>query len=154
MLDKIPEIKYTEKTAGTLGSKPAEEEPITSADADETTQKEAHVKETSTHDKKTNKSTLMRKLKTVSGADITGLDETYALGYCEELYDKEIENADSDGFLEKMIISRVNSKAAPIDLLSEAITREHEKDTPANWLRNNMSNMRENLEEIVEQAGE
>jgi hypothetical protein len=90
-----------------------------------------------------------KRIKKLRGSDITGKDETYAAGYCDVFYDNEIKNADSEGFLEKLIISRVNEKAAPIDLLSEAISREHSKNTPANTLRRNIANIRENAEEAL-----
>lgn len=161
ILDKFDGIKYTEKAAGTLGLKPDKAEPITSAGSDKHDVEESSENSNQNVPEKSNpvnvpennnvNRSFARKLKMVSGADITGLDETYAAGYCEGLYDKEIENADSDGFLEKLIIARANEKAAPIDLLSEAITKEHEKDTPINRLRYNMSNIRENIEEAVEE---
>ena len=90
-----------------------------------------------------------KSIRKISVADITGTDPTYAAGYCEGFYDDELAHADSEGFLEQLVISRVNSKAAPIDVLAEAVAHEHDKDNPANLLRTNLSNIRENAEEVL-----
>jgi hypothetical protein len=92
---------------------------------------------------------IPKSVRRLQGSDITGKDATYTAGYCDSFYDNEIKNVDSDGFLEKLIISRVNEKAAPIDLLSEAIEKEHSKNTPANTLRRNIAELRENADEII-----
>ena len=93
----------------------------------------------------------------IKGEDITGFDETYAIGYCEAFYEKDLTKADSDGFLNQTIISRVNGKAAPIDLLSEAITKEHSTETTVTTLRKNISQLRQDIEasaQMAEAAGE
>lgn len=89
------------------------------------------------------------KLRRVSGADITGLDATYTSGYCEGMYTAELMNADSENFLEQLIIARANNGAAPIDLLSEAISREHAKDNPANMLRKHLEDIRGDIEDTL-----
>ena len=92
---------------------------------------------------------MPKNVRRLHGSDITGKDATYAAGYCDSFYDNDIKNVDSEGFLEKLIISRANEKAAPIDLLSEAIAKEYSKNTPANTLRRNIAEIRENADEAA-----
>lgn len=164
-LDNIPEMKYNENKAGTLDVNTS----ITSAGTDEeNTEVSARINESengntkNTSKKQHENSDIQdarrnevqfksRKLKTLSGADITGFDETYSANYCEAFYNNEIENADSEGFLEKLIIARANETAAPIDLLSEAITREHSKDTATNKLRKNIEEIKESIQEALQE---
>ena len=87
---------------------------------------------------------IVRKLKRISGSDITGKDETYSANYCEAFYTQDLENADADGFLEKVIASRANGTAAPIDLLSEGV-----ENRQASKLRDNLSSVRKDLEAIA-----
>ena len=89
------------------------------------------------------------RLRKMNASDITGIDETYAAGYCEAFYDKELEDADSQGFLEMCIAARANGGAAPIDLLSEALDREHAKTNPSNILRRAMGDMRVDIEKAA-----
>lgn len=89
------------------------------------------------------------KLVKISSADITGLDETYTAGYCEAFYNQELENANSEGFLEQLIAARANGGAAPIDLLSEAITREHKQDNPADVLRSSLHDIRSDIQNAL-----
>lgn len=145
-LDKFPEIKYTEITAGK------------SADEDEkiadnsTVNNEAEEGNNKPEADNSNAKIYSRKLKRIKASDITGLDETYGAAYCEGLYEKELMNADSEGFLNKMIIARANEKSAPIDLLSEAISREHSKNTNANWLRLKIAEVQQNIAETVDSS--
>jgi len=151
MLDKIPEAIYTErrvmrpslkssaKSTEIVENELKKENDIIGEDQD--------VEPESTFAEKT--MIISKKVKRISGEDITGKDETYAVNYCELFYDQELENADSEGFLEKLILSRANETAAPIDLLSEAIQREHTKDTPVNTLRSGLAEIRKAAEESV-----
>lgn len=75
---------------------------------------------------------------------ITGVDETYAAGYCETFYDKELENADSEGFLDQLILSRTTGTPAPIALLSETLANEPKT----------ARNLREKLADVAEAAAE
>lgn len=75
---------------------------------------------------------------------ITGVDETYAAGYCETFYDKELENADSEGFLDQLIMSRTTGTPAPIALLSETLANEPRT----------ARNLREKLADVAEAAAE
>lgn len=129
MLDKVPGVVYAEKV-------------------DEVTQRTPDVADSTFDDK--SKAIAVKEIKRITGCDITGQDNTYSVNYCEAFYDKELENADSEGFLEKVIASRVNGTAAPIDLLSEAVKREHSGgNTTTNILRSQLSDMRESISEIV-----
>jgi hypothetical protein len=82
----------------------------------------------------------------IKGEDITGFDATYTTGYCEAFYEQDLLKADSSGFLNQTIISRVNGKAAPIDLLSDAIKKQHADGSPEiKALRANMSQIRNDI---------
>lgn len=89
-------------------------------------------------------------IRKISGAEITGLDDTYAAGYCEAFYDKDLAEADSEGFLEKIIMARANEGAAPIDLLAEAIMREHADDNPASRLCQQMQDIRADIGDALD----
>ena len=145
MLDKIPDMMYTDRVVEDKTS--IDTSKSVKVYASETV--ESKMEPIVTQSVANSDTTNPKRIKKLHGSDITGKDETYAAGYCDVFYDNEIKNADSEGFLEKLIISRVNEKAAPIDLLSEAISREHSKNTPANTLRRNIANIRENAEEAL-----
>ena len=161
-LDKIPEMKYNERVAGTLD---VEKTSITSAtnSANENSEQQHDDTEAINNTDMTetihehenilfNIAQKNKEFKRIKGEDITGFDDTYTVGYCEAFYNKDLAKADSDGFLNQLIISRVNGKAAPIDLLSEAISKEHEKETTATVLRKNMMQLRQDIEASAEQA--
>lgn len=61
-----------------------------------------------------------RKLK---GADLTGTDETYTLDYYAQFYKEAMEQADSDGFADRLIRARAGDGVAPIAILEEAVTK-------------------------------
>lgn len=162
MLDKIPEAVYTERrvafrnsTSTIKSTKIVEDEldgkkEVLTAAVAEAVEDVKDAEDVEPEDTFADKTmAISKKVKRLSGEDITGKDETYAVNYCELFYDKELENADSEGFLEKLILSRANETAAPIDLLSEAIQREHVKDTPVNTLRSNLADMRKSAEASV-----
>jgi len=162
LLDNIPKMKYTEIVAGTLES---ENDSITSATAASNADDSDATNEMLNDDKnvsdgkdtnevavkpKNSDSDYVRSTRRIKGSDITGFDETYTIGYCEELYNKAIENAEPDGLLDQVIISRLNAKAAPIDLLSETLIKEHDQAAVANWERLKMAEMRQSVMEAVE----
>lgn len=93
------------------------------------------------------------RLRFVSASDITGKDSTYGAQYCETFYQQDLDQADSEGFLEQMITSRVNDSAAPIDVLSETVKKEHSKDTMANTLRSAITDMKASIEEAAGKNG-
>ena len=102
-------------------------------------------------------------LSKVSGSDITGLDETYSINYCEAYYNVELERADSTGFLDKIIMSRTTNSASPIDLLAEKVTKEHQlekavkaehqNNTQIDGLKNKMTELRERASVVLSAEG-
>lgn len=61
-----------------------------------------------------------RKLK---GSDLTGTDETYTLDYYAQFYKESMEQADSEGFADRLIRARAGDGVAPIAILEEAVTK-------------------------------
>lgn len=155
LLDKIPAKKYGKAAIEyirAVDAREPEEPELDESEKSEETGSEMTEEELDANREAKLDEMFSHKLKAITGMDITGMDETYAAGYCEEFYLKDLENADSQGFLEQLIIARANGGAAPIDLLSDAISREHSKDNPASMLRRNMNDIRNNIQETLNSA--
>jgi hypothetical protein len=86
------------------------------------------------------------KVHPVKSSDITGVDTTYAVNYCENFYDKALKDADSENFLNDTISNRINGTDAPIDILNERV-KDRLEDGMTNELRQKMAEMKSDIEQ-------